>query len=48
LVAVDYSAIRAEVMTTIGHGWAVSSGGMASACGSLFAVAHVPGMLIAP
>ncbi len=48
LVAMGYSPILAIVMTTIGHGWAVSFGGMASAFESLIAVTHVPGMLIAP
>ena len=48
LVAMGYSPILAIVMTTIGHGWAVSFGGMASAFESLIAVAHVPGVLIAP
>jgi lactate permease len=43
-----YSPILSIVMTTIGHGWAVSFGGMASAFESLIAVTHVPGILIAP
>ncbi len=48
LVAMGYSPILAIVMTTIGHGWAVSFGGMASAFESLIAVTGVPGLLIAP
>ena len=48
LVAMGYSPILAIVMTTIGHAWAVSFGGMASAFESLIAVTHVSGMLIAP
>jgi lactate permease len=48
LVGMGYSPILSIVMTTIGHGWAVSFGGMASAFESLIAVSHVSGMLIAP
>lgn len=48
LVGMGYSPILAIVMTTIGHGWAVSFGGMASAFESLIAVTHVSGALIAP
>ena len=48
LVGMGYSPILSIVMTTIGHAWAVSFGGMASAFESLIAVTHVPGILIAP
>ncbi len=48
LVAMGYDPILSIVMTTIGHGWAVSFGGMGSAFESLIAVTHVPGMDIAP
>ena len=48
LVGMGFSPILAIVMTTIGHGWAVSFGGMASAFESLISVTHVPGILIAP
>lgn len=48
LVGMGYDPILSIVMTTIGHAWAVSFGGMASAFESLIAVTHVSGMLIAP
>ncbi len=48
LVGMGFSPILSIVMTTIGHAWAVSFGGMASAFESLVVVSHVPGILIAP
>jgi len=48
LVGMGFSPILSIVMTAIGHGWAVSFGGMASAFESLIAVTGVPGLLIAP
>ena len=48
LVAMGYSPVLAIVMTALGHGWAVSFGGMASAFELLIAVTHVSGTLIAP
>jgi lactate permease len=48
LVGLGFSPIQAVVMTSIGHGWAVTFGSLASSFQTLIAVTGLPGETLAP
>lgn len=48
LVALGFSPIQAVAMASIGHGWAVTFGSLASAFQTLLAVTGLPGEVLAP
>ena len=48
LVGVGFSPIQAVIMASIGHGWAVTFGSLASSFQTLIAVTGLPGEMLAP
>jgi lactate permease len=48
LVSVGFSPIQAVIMASIGHGWAVTFGSLASSFQTLMAVTGLPGEYLAP
>ncbi len=48
LVGLGFSPIQAVVMASIGHGWAVTFGSLASSFQTLMAVTGLPGEMLAP
>ena len=48
LVSVGFSPIQAVIMASIGHGWAVTFGSLASSFQTLMAVTGLPGEVLAP
>jgi lactate permease len=48
LVGLAFTPVQAVVMASIGHGWAVTFGSLASSFQSLMAVTDLPGELLAP
>ena len=48
LMGVGFSPIQAVIMASLGHGWAVNFGSMATSYQSLLAVTNLPGELLAP
>jgi len=48
LVGLGYSPVQAVVMTSIGHGWAVTFGSLATSFQTLMAVTGLPGEVLAP
>ena len=48
LVGLGFSPIQSVVMASIGHGWAVTFGSLASSFQTLMAVTGLPGELLAP
>lgn len=48
LVGLGYAPIQAVVMASIGHGWAVTFGSLASSFQTLMAVTGLPGEVLAP
>ncbi len=48
LVSAGFSPIQAVIMTSLGHGWGVTFGSMASSFQTLMAVTGLPGNVLAP
>lgn len=48
LVSVGFTPIQAVIMASIGHGWAVTFGSLASSFQTLMAVTGLPGEVLAP
>ncbi|MBN2047952.1 MAG: L-lactate permease [Anaerolineaceae bacterium] len=48
LVGVGFSPLQAVIMASIGHGWAVTYGSLASSFQTLIAVSGLPGEILAP
>ncbi len=48
LVGIGFSPIQAVVMTSLGHGWAVNYGSLATSFQTLMAVTNLPGEVLAP
>ena len=48
LVGVGFTPIQAVIMASIGHGWAVTFGSLASSFQTLIAVTGLPGEILAP
>ncbi|MBI9045857.1 MAG: L-lactate permease, partial [Anaerolineaceae bacterium] len=48
LVGVGFSPIQAVIMASVGHGWAVNYGSMATSFQTMIAVTNLPGEFLAP